>query len=170
MPPKVKGRRRNRETDKPLSGLDVDELLRSQKRVRISPENAIPEFKQSLLSASDVNAIKDAAKQMSIVIENQIKDSAGDMNYDRVVEGLGTMRTELIEYEEPEPYNEFIRGLKHKLLDDQLNGDRRELWWLIRRHKVGLIDRETSEQSNVTVEEAREVSSNLLFTSKCLLF
>lgn len=157
MPPKVKGRRRAREPDRPLSGLDVDELLQGQKRVRISPENAIPEFKQSLLSTNDVSTIKDAAKQMSAIIEDQIKNSLGDMNYGRVVEGLGTMRDEMIDYEEPQLYNEFIRELKQKLLDDQLNGDRREVWWLVRRHKIGLIDNEASNHSKVTVEEAREV-------------
>ncbi|KAL1959864.1 hypothetical protein VTO42DRAFT_1009 [Malbranchea cinnamomea] len=160
VPPRAKGRKRDRDGDKPLSGLDVDELLRGQKRVRISPDNAIPEFKQSLLNASDVNAIKDAARQMSVIIEDQIKKSLGDMNYDRVVEALGTMRDELIAYEEPELFNEFIRELKKKLLNDQLNGDRREVWWLIRRHRIGLIDNETSEPSKVTVQEAREFLSS----------
>lgn len=157
MPPKVKGRKRNREADKPLSGLDVDDLLRTEKRLKISPNNAIPEFKQSLATAEDVGAIKDAVSQMSTIVENQIKNSLGDANYDRAGEGLGTMREELIGYEEPGLYNDFIRELKTKLLDDQLNGDRREMWWLIRKNRLGLIDKKASEMSDVTEQEAQEV-------------
>ncbi|PGH15992.1 hypothetical protein AJ80_05368 [Polytolypa hystricis UAMH7299] len=157
VPPKVKGRKRTREADKPLSGLDVDELLHREKRVKISPENAIPEFKQALNNAEDVRAIEDAVKQMSSIIESQIKHSLGDVNYDRAVEGLGTMKDELVAYEEPGLYNTFIRQLKRKLLDDKLGGDRREMWWLIRKNRLGLIDKNVSEQSEVTEPEAREV-------------
>lgn len=157
VPPKAKGRKRDREADKPLSGLDVDELLQGQKRLRISPDNAIPEFKQTLSNTDDVGVIKDAVKQLSTIIEDQIRNSLGDINYDRAIEGIGTMRDELIAFEEPDLYNEFIRRLKQKLLSDELNGDRREVWWLVRRHKLGLIDKEASEVSGVTVQESREV-------------
>jgi hypothetical protein len=162
VPPKVKGRKRDRDADKPLSGLDVNELLRGEKRLRISPENAIPEFKQTLANTADIKVIEDAVKQMCGLVEDQIKDSLGDINYDRAIEGLGTMREELIAFEEPNLYNQFIRRLKQKLLNDELNGDRREMWWLIRRHKLGLIAKIDSEQSDISLQEAREVSWSLL--------
>lgn len=159
VPPKTKGRKRNRETEKPLSGLDVDALLNLEpKRAKISPENAIPEFKQLLSRADNVEAILDAVEQMGTIIENQIKHSLGDANYDRVIEGLGTIREELIEYEEPAAYNELLRGLKKKILGDELGGDRKELWWLLRKSKLGLIDQNVSERSEVTEDEANEVS------------
>lgn len=160
VPPKVKGRKRDREAEKPLSGLDVDELLHREKRTRISPDNAIPEFKQTLASTENIEAVGDAVKQMSVIIENQIRHSLGDANYDRVIEGLGVMREELVGYEEPVLYNNFIRQLKDKILKEELGGDRRELWWLIKRSRVGLIDNKLSERSEVTEQEAREVSAS----------
>ncbi|EZF33332.1 hypothetical protein H109_05983 [Trichophyton interdigitale MR816] len=160
VPPKVKGRKRNRTTDKPLSGLDVDALLQGEKRQRISPENAIPEFKQALASTDDINTVKESVKQMCAIIENQIKHSLGDANYDRVVEYLGTMRDELISFEEPDLYNDFVRELKRKLLDDKLGEDRRELWWLIRKKRIGLIDDKLVEISKVTEQEAKEFLSS----------
>lgn len=159
VPPKVKGRKRDREAEKPLSGLDVDELLHREKRAKISPDNAIPEFKQMLASAENIEAVGDAVKQMSAIIENQIRHSLGDANYDRVIEELGVMRDELVGYEEPVLYNNLIRQLKDKILKEELGGDRRVLWWLIKRSRVGLIDNKLSERSEVTEEEAREVSS-----------
>ncbi|KAI9371844.1 SPOC like C-terminal domain-containing protein [Aspergillus egyptiacus] len=155
VPPKAKGRKRTREPEKPLSGLDVDALLNQEKRIKISPNNAIPEFKQTLAHAENIETTRDAMKQMRTIIEDQIRHSLGDANYDRVTEGLGVVREELISYEEPTLYNEFIRELKEKLLHEKLGGDRRELWWLIRRSKLGLIDQRQSELSDVTEEEAK---------------
>ncbi|KAL2816787.1 SPOC like C-terminal domain-containing protein [Aspergillus cavernicola] len=159
VPPKTKGRKRTREPEKPLSGLDVDALLNQEKRVKISPHNAIPEFKQTLAHAETIETTKDAVKQMRSIIEDQIRHSLGDANYDRVTEGLGVVREELISYEEPSLYNEFIKELKEKLLKENLGGDRRELWWLIRRSKLGLIDQRQSELSDVTEEEAKAFMS-----------
>ncbi|EEH48879.2 uncharacterized protein PADG_04958 [Paracoccidioides brasiliensis Pb18] len=158
VPPKAKGRKRVRDTEKPLSGLNVEELLRTEKRVRISPDNSIPEFKQSLANSQNLDTVKDAVKQMSTIIENQIKHSLGDANYDRAVEGLGTMKEELVSFEEPGLYNDFIRSLKAKLLGGELGGDRREMWWHVRKNRLGLIDKNLSEVSEVTVEEAGNVS------------
>ncbi|KAE8375654.1 SPOC like C-terminal domain-containing protein [Aspergillus bertholletiae] len=159
VPPKAKGRKRTRETEKPLSGLDVDALLHQEKRSKISPNNAVPEFKQTLAQAENIEAIRDATKQMMTIIEEQIKHSLGDANYDRVIEALGTMRDELISYEEPALYNDFLGRLKDKLLQEKLGGDRQELWWLIRRNKLGLVTQRESDQSRVTDAEAKEFVS-----------
>jgi ATP-dependent DNA helicase 2 subunit 2 len=96
---------------------------------------------------------------MMAIVEDQVRHSLGDANYDRVIEELGTVRDELISYEEPTSYNEFLTQLKDKLLQEKLGGDRRELWWLIRRNKLGLIVQRESDQSKVTEAEAKEVSS-----------
>lgn len=92
---------------------------------------------------------------MRSIIDDQIRHSFGDANYDRVTEGLGAVREELISYEEPSLYNEFIKELKEQILKEKLGGDRRELWWLIKRSKLGLIDQGQSELSTVTEEEAK---------------
>jgi len=156
----VKGRKRNREVDKPLSGLNVDNLFRQQpKRTKISPENAIPEFKQMLARAEDIEDIKDAAKQMSSIVEHQIEDSFGGSNYARAVEQLGVMRSELTEMEEPVLYNDVLRSLKKKIMAEGLGMDQREMWWAIRKNRMGLIDKRISSVSDVTEEEAKEFMS-----------
>lgn len=165
VPPKTKGRKRTRETEKPLSDLDVDALLHQEKRAKISPTNAIPEFKQTLSYAENVDTISDAVKQMAAIVEDQVKNSLGDANYDRVVESLGVMRDELISYEESALYNDLLKQLKDKVLKEELGGDRRELWWLIRRSKIGLIDRNQSDRSEVSEDEAKEVSIRVLVDS-----
>lgn len=95
---------------------------------------------------------------MTGIVEDQIRHSLGDANYDRVIETLGVMRDELVGYEEPKLFNDFVRQIKEKLLKEELGGDRRELWWLVRRHKLGLIDKKMSDRSEVSEEEAKEVS------------
>ena len=132
VPPKAQSRKRNRNEIKPLSGLDVGALLssnnKSKKKIKITRENPIPEFRQALDTAESEDAIRDAARQFSKIIEAQIEDSFGDIAYGKVVEELGTMRTEMIEMEEPEVYNEFVRILKGKLLGEELGGARRVRW------------------------------------------
>ena len=143
---------------KPISGLNVDELLGRKKKAKIFRENAIPDFRQMLDNAEDPNAIQDAADQLSSIIEAQIKDSFGDSGYGPALEELRVLREELIEMEEPGIYNDFMIGLKQRLLAEELGGDRKEMWWEIRKTRLGLIEKKTSPQSDITEEEARHVS------------
>lgn len=156
VPPKVKGRKRNREMDKPLSGLNVEELFRKEKRTKIDPENAIPEFKQALAIADSLDAVKDFMMQMAAIVEDRIRHSFGDSGYARAVEELGVMRQEMIELEEPGPYNDMLRELKRKIMAEELGGNRKEMWWLVRKSKVGLIDKKALHVSGVTEEEAND--------------
>lgn len=66
------------------------------------------------------------------------------------------MRNELIEMEEPGAFNAFIKELKRKLLAEELGGERREMWWEIRKNRLGLIEKKKeSEASEVGEEEAK---------------
>jgi ATP-dependent DNA helicase 2 subunit 2 len=107
--------------------------------------------------ADNLSVIEEAAKQMGIIIRSLITHSLGDSGYGRAVENLTVMREELIEMEEPGLYNDFVVDLKKKLLAGELGGDRRDMLWEIRKAKLGLIEKKTSEVSNVTEEEAMEV-------------
>ena len=69
------------------------------------------------------------------------------------------MREEMIEMEEPGIWNDFVRGLKAKLLSEELGGDRREMWAEMRLHRLGLIEKKHSPPSVVTEEEAKEFLS-----------
>ena len=106
--------------------------------------------------ADTLEDIKEAVKQLAKIINDQVRESFGNSNYDRAVEELGVMRSELIELEEPSLYNEMLRKLKQDILSEALGGDRREMWWHIRKTRLGLIDRHTSAVSEVREEEAKE--------------
>ena len=162
VPPKAISRRRNRNEIKPLSGLDVGSLLSKgkSKTNKITRENPIPEFRQALDNAESEDSVRDAVKQLSDIVEAQIRDSFGDIAYGKAVEELSTMRSEMIEMEEPAAYNEFIRSLKGKLLGEELGGDRREMWFEIRKNKLGLIEKKSSEQSSVDEDEAKAFLSS----------
>ncbi|KAL8722577.1 MAG: hypothetical protein Q9225_000973 [Loekoesia sp. 1 TL-2023] len=156
VPPKVQGRRRNRNEVKPLSGLNVEALIGSDnKKARISSQNAIPDFRQIVNTTESIEGMRDAAQQLGTVIETRIKDSFGDIAYARALEEIGVMREEMIDLEEPDIYNDFARTLKRKLLAEELGGNRKDFWWEFRTSKLGLIDKQTSEASKATEEDAK---------------
>jgi len=66
------------------------------------------------------------------------------------------MRQAMVEMEEPKLYNDMLRELKRKLIAGELAGERKEMWYLIRRKRVGLIDKKLSPVSDVTPERADE--------------
>lgn len=158
VPPKVKGRgKRNRsEREKPISGLDVDALLGKPTQVKIDPANLVPSFKQALAATDDLAAVQSAADAMAQEIRSLVKSSVGDSAYGRALEAIRVMRDDLTELEEPEMYNNFVREFKKELLDNVLNGDRREMWWRVRGSRYGLIDQKRSLISDVTEKEAEE--------------
>ncbi|KAF1985197.1 putative Ku family DNA helicase [Aulographum hederae CBS 113979] len=155
VPPKQKGRKRAHDTEKPLSGIDVDALLGSSKRTKISAENAVPEFKQMLATTEDVKTIREATKQMAEIVKNFVRHSLGDRDYGRAVEALNVMRSELTELEEPGLYNEMLRDLKKRMFAGELGGERKEMWWKIRANRLGLIDKKLSLVSDVSEQDAK---------------
>ncbi|KAJ3486385.1 hypothetical protein NLG97_g6627 [Lecanicillium saksenae] len=155
VPPKAKGRR-NREAIKPISGLDVDALLGEDSKGQITPENAVPDFKRAMATSEEISDIQDAAKQMGEIIESLVTDSFGDSKYAQAVECIGVMREELVNMEEPEMYNSFVRELKKSLLSGALGGDRRDFWFKLRWSRLGLIEQSQSDVSKVTANEADE--------------
>ncbi|KAF2139738.1 uncharacterized protein K452DRAFT_310629 [Aplosporella prunicola CBS 121167] len=156
VPPRQKGLKRTREFEKPLSGLNVEELLGRQKRTKLSAANAVPEFKQAMRAAGDVAATREVARQLGAIIEGYVRHSVGDSGYGRAIEALRVLKEECLELEEPALYNEFLKQLKEKLLKGDLGGERRELWWLVRVNRLGLIEKRLCGVSKVTEEEARE--------------
>ncbi|KAF1938533.1 SPOC domain-like protein [Clathrospora elynae] len=157
VPPKVKGRGKRQRTDrdKPLSGLDVDELLGNPKRVKIESNNLIPSFKQALAASDDMDTIQEATDGIAKEIRALISNSVGDSAYGRALEAIRIMREELTELEEPETYNTFVRKLKEEILGGKLNGNRRDMWWRIKGSRYGLVDQKRCFASAVTEEEAK---------------
>ncbi|CAK7202641.1 ATP-dependent DNA helicase yku80 [Sporothrix eucalyptigena] len=169
VPPKAKGRAgRDARMNKPISGLDIDALLgggankgpvikkEGDELRKISPDNAIPEFKQALASTVSVKQIEGFAEQMGRIIKSLIASSTGEVNYSRASENMRVMREELISLEEPGIYNTFITGLKERLVSEKLGGPRLDMWWTVRLSGLGLITSNESDQSTVTEEAAKE--------------
>lgn len=155
VPPKAKGRRA-RDAIKPLSGLNVDALLSRENRSEIETANAIPEYKQALSMADSLPAIESASQQMGSIIRSLIEYSVGDSGHGQAMANLACMRDELTDLEMPELYNSFMTRLKEEILEGKLGGDRREMWWEIKKGKLGLVDKTRCEISEVTEEEAQE--------------
>ncbi len=159
VPAKAQGRGRRKEPVKPLSGLDIDSLLGESKRTTISLDNAVPEFKQILATASDDAAVESAAKQMGEIVRKLVRDSFADLFYARAAENLRVMREELVSLEMPALYNKFLTGLKKSILSGELDGDRREMWFKhVLGGRLGLITQDESEVSDVTADAAKAVS------------
>ena len=105
---------------------------------------------------------------MGSVIHELITRSLGDQFYEQALENLSVLREQMIEFEEPAVYNEYIKDLKGKLLKGALGEGRKDLWFrIMRERRLGLIDRETAPASEVGEEEAAEVGGfYFLFTSR----
>lgn len=110
-----------------------------------------------MATSEEMSDIQDAAKQMADIIESLVTDSFGDSKYAQAVECIGVMREELIDMEEPDMYNSFVRELKKSLLSGSLGGDRRDFWFKVRWSRLGLIEQSQSDVSKVTEDEADEV-------------
>ncbi|KAH6654350.1 SPOC like C-terminal domain-containing protein [Truncatella angustata] len=161
VPPKATGKRRRQEQKgvKPISGLDVDALLRepANKRTKVDPDNAIPSFKQMMDASEEESVFADAAKQMGDVIRQLLTNNMGGVNDDRAIENLGVFREYMINFEEPKLYNDFLKGFKSQLLSGALgkeSGGGREFFRKMRFSKLGLIDDVISDVSKVTSEDA----------------
>lgn len=112
-----------------------------------------------LAAADELSTIEDATKQLGKIVASLIHDSFADINYDRAAENIRVMREELINLEEPGLYNSFLRDLRKKIDGGDLNGDRREMWrGKIIPGRLNLITQRESEASDVTDEEAKNVS------------
>ena len=109
-------------------------------------------------SAESPAAIREAAESLSGVVEKHITDSFGGNLYGKAIEELSVIRTEMIELEEPGVYNTILRGLKEKLVKEELGGERKDFWYELRKSRLGLVDKKASERSDVGEDEAREVS------------
>ena len=153
VPPKVKGRKRYRDVEKPISGLDVEDLFRKEKRTKISPDNAIPEFKQRFdMNSDNMEDLEAAVMEMTEIIEERIRSSFGDQNYKWAVAALGAVREEMVEMEMLKPYRDLLERLKRKVMAGNLGGDRKEFWYQVRN--LGPINKVESKMSDLTPEEA----------------
>jgi ATP-dependent DNA helicase 2 subunit 2 len=110
-----------------------------------------------LESPEDDNVVHDAAKQMANIIRTHITHGTGNAKYEEVKADMQVFRQYMIEFEEPEIWNDFIRDFKKRVVKEELGGDRRDFWQSLKRNNLGLIDKDVLEISDVTEKEANEV-------------
>lgn len=113
-------------------------------------------------AANDV--ITDAANQLGAITRAQISGSAaGGNGFGIALEQMRVMRSELVELEVPEPWNEFIQDLKKRLTETGFvrEGDERLLWSKITGRKLGLITKLEQAHSDFSEDDAEEVSELL---------
>ncbi|TIA09909.1 putative Ku family DNA helicase [Aureobasidium pullulans] len=150
---KGKGRR---DAPKPLSGLDVTALLSNPSgTIKLSPQNAIPEFRQ-VLDGGKLEEAEPAFQQLGKIICDFIKNSVGGSGYARALEAMRVMREEASDLEIPDVYNDFVRNLKTAILKEELNGDRKDMWFMIRANRMGLIQSKECGSSEIGEDEAKE--------------
>lgn len=165
--PKVAGRKGRREQPVPKSGLDIESLLRStgptsattaavRKQAAISSNNAIPEFKRKLSLTEDLDELKSAGEEMLAIMKELITHSLADTNYGRVCEMLKVMREEYLEFDEPGVYNDVVIELKRAIHEEELNGDREDMWMEMRINKLGLVTKAESTRVAVGEEDAKK--------------
>ncbi|KAI4721018.1 putative Ku family DNA helicase [Aureobasidium sp. EXF-10727] len=159
VPPKSKSRKGRRDVQKPLSGLDVTALLSAQGgTLKISPQNAVPEFRQ-MLDRGNHEEVESAFQQLGKIIRDYIRNSVGESGYGRALEATRVMREEATDLEVPALYNEWMKKLKVEILKEELNGDRRDMWFMIRANRMGLIQSKEIGASGVGEDEAKEFLS-----------
>ena len=173
---KVRGKR-TRDQIKPLSGLDVNSLLNSQKpraARKITMANSIPDFKQLLEATVSSSEILELVTQMAEVIYKMVANTLTDGSFDIVTANMRVLRSQMMDLEMPEIYNDFIRAFKQKLIAGELfennfASNERELWFRVKSKRLGLIDKEVSEHSDISKEEAAQVSTVFVFMASILL-
>lgn len=98
--------------------------------------------------------------QLGDIIRQWITHSFADIGYSRALEGLGVMRQECLELEEPGSYNAYLKDLKKSMKAEELGGDRSDMWRRMRSAKIGLIDSRAVSVSSVGEQEAEKVRSS----------
>lgn len=158
----MKGKKGRQEVVKPLSGLDIESLLVKHKpdKKAISKENAVPEFKQTLATATADEVVFKAVDEMAEIVR-ELLQGAGDVNYQRAQEYIKVMREEMIDLEFPDTYNDFIRDFKDRIFKEEF-GNRTEFWMNLNFAKLGLIDTTTLPESGVSPDEAKEVRDSAM--------
>ena len=162
VPPKARGKRfgrKGREEPKPLSDLDIGALLAQDPQrnsKRIDPKNAIPEFRQIIATTTeDFSQVRDACKQLKQIIFDWIRHSVGNSGYGQAIEAIRVMREDMNEMDFPGLFNDFMTELKDKALGGQLGGDRKEMWYNIRKNRLGLISKKENERSGIEEEATK---------------
>ncbi|XP_061178116.1 X-ray repair cross-complementing protein 5-like [Saccostrea echinata] len=105
----------------------------------------------TLINQRDADRFEEASKQMQKRVEQLVTDSFGPQFYGKASDCLKALREQSIKKSEPTLYNNFMKKFKDFLIEK----GRRDFWEMIVDEKQGLITKAESEDSGVTLEEAK---------------
>ncbi|XP_062604717.1 X-ray repair cross-complementing protein 5-like [Saccostrea cucullata] len=105
----------------------------------------------TLINQRDADRFEEASKQMQQRVEQLVTDSFGPQFYGKASDCLKALREQSVKKSEPTLYNNFMKKFKDFLIEK----GRRDFWELIVDEKLGLITKTESEDSRVTLEEAK---------------
>lgn len=109
-----------------------------------------------MLDGGKLEEAEPAFQQLGKIIRDFIKNSVGGSGYARALEAMRVMREEASDLEIPDVYNDFVRNLKTAILKEELNGDRKDMWFMIRANRMGLIQSKECGSSEIKEDEAKE--------------
>ncbi|XP_065898118.1 X-ray repair cross-complementing protein 5-like [Dysidea avara] len=107
---------------------------------------------QTLLGNKLVDNYEDASRQLQAVIMKLVKESFGDVYYDKALECVRVLREEAIKHEEADMFNDFLRKMK----DDFLGTRYSAFWDKVAQEGISLIT--SSECSDNGVSDAESKS------------
>lgn len=106
---------------------------------------------------ADESELGNVVDQMAGVVENLIEHSLGESAYAQAIECVKVIRGETSDCELPEVYNNFVQTLKKKIVEGELNGNRKDFLTFLRKEKLGLITKDEDGRSELDLEDANKV-------------
>nr|XP_011424766.2 X-ray repair cross-complementing protein 5 [Crassostrea gigas] len=106
----------------------------------------------SLINQKDADKFEEASGQMQNRVEQLVTDSFGPQFYGKALDCLKALRQQSIKKSEPTLYNNFMKKFKDFLIEK----GRRDFWEMIVDDKQALITKTESEDSSVSLGEAKD--------------
>ena len=175
--PQVNFQKRSRDEDHvaPISGLDINELLKAGEEMeaneysssikqkkssytgnsqQIGLENPEEDFLR-LLDDND-RTIEPIFKRMANVIREMILTSTNGIQYPKIISAISTLRRQADEWEEGMFYNDFVHQLRLDLDGDRLGSNHLALWFAIQEKSLDNFinsDVITNDTTDVVVDD-----------------
>lgn len=106
----------------------------------------------SLINQKDADKFEEASGQMQKRVKQLVTDSFGPQFYGKALDCLKALRQQSIKKSEPTLYNNFMKKFKDFLIEK----GRRDFWEMIVDDKQALITKTESEDSSVSLGEAKD--------------
>lgn len=148
-PPVSKKLKAEEETDFSVISLARGEIE------EVGTVDPIGDYKK-LIDRKDVDNFEEGSKQLQNVTLRLIKESFGDVMYNKSLTCIQTLREEAIRHSEPDMFNEYLK----KTRDDLIGTRYAPFWDKIIQEGITLITSDECAESSVSTEEAKQFISS----------